>query len=479
MKKTFFGGECIIKNHNDELLLKKTLKFRQDIMKHWGEENGWRKKNDKEKIDLNQIKEQIIKSEITTYETYGGTSRTEKKNDITVKYHHPVILDLLQQDKKYKLEHNNVIWCLYQKEKKKYEPTQDFSMGLANYDDTIRKIHLYKGIYPKKTISNIINQIPKDFQKKKNSLQPSLLEIFILQYFIDEDNYKKMNELQSPNYSNEERWKSYLELFDNENEDNFLDFDILGSGHEDDLDKRALIIAKRCIDNKAIKSIHTMDGHGRFITRLIKKLIDGNIFKERPDFNILVYDLDFETDLWHKITMPLGTGKEGNILVELNKAIDDKSIDEKIFYINFSGLATNEKQEHNGGVKTQKSIKSKRKTIKKPYKTVNKTINKIYKLTPTIPETDNKTPTILKKPGMISVNQGNEIMRLYERLLKEDKVSHMVVSFANVRDKRYSGDLYQKIEIFNDKLKDYEKKNELFSLTKRNDFLTIGTEERL
>lgn len=474
MKKKFFGGECIIKNNDDKLLLKKALKFREDIMKHWGG-NGWRKEKDKENINLNQINEQIFKSKVSTYGPYGGSLRTEKKNDITVKYHHPVILDLLQQDKKYKLEDDNVIWCFYLIDKEGNEKSQ-YKMGPADYYYIIDYINRFKGYGY--TISKIINETLENFSKKKNNLQPSLIDIFILQYFIDEDNYKKMNELQSPNYSNEERWKSYLQLFYNENKlDNFLDFDILGSGHEEDLDERASIIAKRCKNNTAIKSIHTMDGHGRFITRLIKKLIDEKIFEERPDFNILVYDLDFETDLWHKITMPLGTGKKGNILVELNKAIDDKSINEKIFYLNFSGLVTNEKQEQNGGGNSQKSVKSKRKTIKKSYKTINKTINKTYKLSPTIPKKINTIP-IIPKPTMISVNQGDEIMGLYKRLLDIDRVSHMFVSFANVRDKRYSGDLYQKIKMFNEELKD-KKLSHLYQLTERNDFLTIGTIERL
>ena len=52
----------------------------------------------------------------------------------------------------------------------------------------------------------------------------------------------------------------------------------------------------------------------------------------------------------------------------------------------------------------------------------------------------------------------------------------MFVSFANVRDTTYSRDLYQKIEMFNEQLADYEK---LYPLTERNDFLTIGTIERL
>jgi len=444
MKKTFVGGKCD-PNNQDKDLIEKTLNFREDIMKHWGI-NGWKKNTD------------IIIS-------------NEQTNEITEE--HPVIWNLLKQDKKYKLEKDNEIWCFYD---------GYYHFGLADYKFIFKQINNVINLedYKENTISKLIKKIFEDYGKKLNYLQPRLLEIFVLQYFIDQDNYKKMNELQSQNYSNEERWKSYLELFYSKNklDNKFINFDLLGSGHEEDLDERALIITDRCINNTNIKSIHTMDGHGRFITRLIKKLVDEKIFEKRPEFNIFVYDLDDETDLWHKITMPLGTAKKMDILAEINQAIDDESIDEKLFYVNFSGLTIKVKEKQYGGVKSRKSVKSKRKTVNKTYK--QNSLKNSTTLTKTKNTKTSKKTVKIIKPTYTSLNQGDNIINLYERLLEKDRVSHLIVSFANVRDTRHSKKLYDDILLFNKELMD--DKNRLEPLTKRSmkdnklgQFITVGT----
>jgi len=452
MKNILIGGKCHTSknNQNEEKLRKNLMSFRENIIKHW-DARGWRKntKNNTNLIDFSETDERIIT-------------------------HHPVILNILQQDaNNYKLEKNNVIWCFYD---------GTFPFGLADYNYIIPLINSLIELegYKENTIPKLINEIFNNYGKKINDLQPSLMEIFILQYFIDESNYKKMNELQSINNSNKERWNSYLELFysENKSDNKFLNFDILGSGHEKDLDERASLIANRCLSDTTIKSIHTMDGHGRFVTRLIKKLMDNNIFDNRPEFNIFVYDLDNETDMWHQITMPLGTAKKGNILNELEKSINDDTINEKLFYINFSGLTITQKQ--NGGVNSHKSVKSTRKTINKTYKTnslnnVNISSKRINKKTP-----KNKTIKLIK-PTYTTINQGDNIMELYEKLLQKDKVDRLFVSYANLRNKKYSEKLYHDILLFNENVED---KNKILLLTERSmnknnelgEFVTVGTQ---
>jgi len=430
--KTIKGGKCHITNEN-KIFRYNILEFRENIIKHWAN-TGWRSK-------INSLKN------ISYYDT--------NKQFI----YHPVILNILQQDNEnYKLENNNIIWCFYDGE---------YSFGYPDYKFIIEKINAYikEDFYLENTIPKLMRKIFEDYPKKCNILQPSLLQIFILQFFIDSDDYTKMNELQSNYYTNKERWTSYLQLFYSENVFNniFLNFDILGSGHDKDLDERSLLVARRCLNDININSIHTMDGHGRFITRLMKILIDNNIFLERPDFNIFVYDIDNETDIWHRITMPLGTAKKGNILIELENSINDETIQDKLFYVNFSGLtiSVNNKITNEGGDKAYKST----------YKSTKSRIN--------TSKSRNNT-TVITKPKNITINQGDKIMELYNKLLEIDKVDRLFVSFANVRNKKYSDKLYNDIVTFNQNVED---NNKIMLLTERSlnqnnelgDFITVGT----
>jgi len=454
MNNILIGGKCHVNNPNEEKLRKKVLSFREGIVEHWGA-NGWRKniKNYKKSIDIGDADKSIVT-------------------------HHPVVLNILQQDNDYKLEKNNIIWCFYD---------GTFSFGLADYNYIVLLINSLIELegYNENTIPKLINKIFEGYARKINDLQPSLLEIFILQYFIDEPSYKKMNELQSTKYSNKQRWNSYLELFytENKSDDKFLNFDILGSGHEKDLDERAELIATRCLNDITIKSIHTMDGHGRFITRLIKKLIDNNIF-DRPNFNIFVYDLDDETDMWHKITMPLGTAIKGNILTELENSINDDTINEKLFYVNFSGLTITQKQ--GGGINSYKTSKSAK--VSKSAKSTMKTFyrrRKSNSLSNVSVSKSLKNKTIKSnKSSYTTINQGDNIMELYQKLLEKDKVDRLFVSYANVRNKKYSEKLYHDILVFNENV---EEENKILLLTERSmnknnelgEFITVGTKEIL
>jgi hypothetical protein len=127
-----------------------------------------------------------------------------------------------------------------------------------------------------------------------------------------------------------------LDLFDptyNKDSYTYLDFDILG-GHGDDLDVRTELIVERIDRKYGIKSVHVIDGHGRFVRRLMRKFIGE---RER-EFNLFVYDVDEESHLWHELTLPFGCAKKKDILNKLEKSMMNGSIKTKFFYLNFSGL---------------------------------------------------------------------------------------------------------------------------------------------
>jgi len=174
-----------------------------------------------------------------------------------------------------------------------------------------------------------------------NILQPALWQIFILQYYIDHYLYAKMNNLKNPALNFSEKWNEYLELFDptynKDREDSYtyLDFDILG-GHSDDLDIRTDLIVEIIHRKYGIGSVHIIDGHGRFVRRLMRKFI-GERESER-ELDLFVYDVDEESHLWHELTLPFGCAKNEDILNELEMSLGDGSINTKFFYLNFSGL---------------------------------------------------------------------------------------------------------------------------------------------
>jgi len=384
-RKTLKGGKCKIPLLNGEL-----KDFRDRLINLWGK-TGWKLKPKIKKITLKKEEEE---------------------------YHHPVIINLLYQNNKYQLEKDNDIWCLYYGKSKFGRPEYDFAMDIINnFCESSRSCETNDICY-------LIPEIMKELYKTTpfnnvNILQPSLWQIFVLQYFIEKGRYKLMNDLQNVNTSTHELWKIYLLLFyikDTTNTYFFIDLDLLGSGHDDDLDERADIIVNRIIHNDNIKNLYTMDGHGRLITRIVVKLqIESpDFFINNPDFNIFVYEIDDEVHMWHRITLPNGSAIKGNIIDELDKSIQDGSIEEKLFYCNFSGLS----------------------------------------------------------------GQGARIINCYNLLYESDdtdNIDNVIVSFSSVREGKKSADNLLKgiIDLNETKLLDINKR--IVLLTERNDFYTIGT----
>jgi len=374
-RRTYKGGKLPI-------LTTELAKFRNRLINHWGK-TDWK------------LKPKIKQIDIENQET-----------------HHPVIINLLQQSKQYQLQKNNIIWNLYYGKTKFGKPEYDFAMDVINrYCENDRNCQSMD-------VCNVIPEIIKELYKSSpfnnvNILQPSLWQIFVLQYFIEKSRYKYMNELQNSNLSTDEKWYMYLQLFydrDIKNRFYFVDLDLLGSGHDNDLEERAHIVANRILNNENINSVYTMDGHGRFITRMVSKILDNSpdFFEDNPDFNIFVYELDDEAHMWHKITLPNGSAVNGNMLDELEKSINDDSIEHKLFYCNFSGL-------------------------------------------------QGQGPRIINSYRTIHENNSN--------------IDNLIVSFSSAREgKKPSEKLLNDIAELND-----EMVNEILILTRRNDFITIGT----
>lgn len=180
-------------------------------------------------------------------------------------------------------------------------------------------------------------------RESSNPLQGTLEQIFILHYFIDKPWYIQMKKGLN-NGSMYNRYKFYQDFFTN-----YIKFDIMGSGHENDLEQRSLQFTERIINGffKGMKhcKILTLDGHGRFIIRILtilidfyENIIDDDIKKKFLSFlnnSILkVYELDPYNHIWHINTLPC-CSELNNILGENN---DFRWSNDDFVYLNFSGL---------------------------------------------------------------------------------------------------------------------------------------------
>jgi len=260
-----------------------------------------------------------------------------------------------RRGEKIAIQHHPVILYIITKYKKPIVDALQFYCTEKN--NNIGNVEIYKDILQKynqfiKTngpghLSEFIVQMENEWPKNPNKLQPNMFHLFMLHYHINDPLYRQLNSLQDPGLSKQEKWKTYISLFTGLDPSNrftrlplpypLLDVFALGSGHDMDLDRRAGIIAERCIRNRKIKRVHTMDGHGRFICKLIEQLLhrDPHFFINRQEFDIFVYDIDKETHLWHQSTMPEGSSKFGNIFDFFD---EDPDLSESLYYFNFSGL---------------------------------------------------------------------------------------------------------------------------------------------
>jgi hypothetical protein len=240
--------------------------------------------------------------------------------------HHPVIHYAMNQG--FSLEDALLMYCGKQK------------LGKPEYNDILAIINTYIQA-GHVDVPQIIKRIGNGHYKKGNILEPSFWQMFILHYFIDTNEYKRINQLHLPSWTKDEVWHEYLDIFGSQNnQNNILQLDTLGSSHDEDLDKRARLVAIRVINNPTIQSIHTIDGHGRLIVRIVREILrlKPRFFRENPHFDVFVYNIDEEAHIWHQMTLPNGCAKSNNIFDVLNTSIKTNDIKSQLFYLNLSGL---------------------------------------------------------------------------------------------------------------------------------------------
>jgi len=175
------------------------------------------------------------------------------------------------------------------------------------------------------TNADVIKIFEEVSRSSKNPLQGTQTQIFVLHYLINQFWYLNFK-TSLYNGTNKEKWLYYASLIDI--------FNSMGSAHDDDLDIRTHMIRKHVEKTRDIDTIVLMDGHGRTISRV------AQIFNSLPpdrELNLLIYELDYYNDLWHKNTTPLDTSLNANIFEAFT---DDKFLHGNSFvYVNFSGLS--------------------------------------------------------------------------------------------------------------------------------------------
>ena len=183
--------------------------------------------------------------------------------------------------------------------------------------------------------------------KPSNRLQPTKYQYYAFQHILNTDfpelRCLYQQKMHTDGYvSTQEQWEWFLELYRPQNRRKLLDFDVLGGcDQQDDLDERASILVNRILNNPFITSLHTMDGHGRLILRVVSKLLDREpqFFITRPTFYFHVYDIDEVTNLWHELILPHAcTIVKQDIFETLLPSIETGDIQTQLFYLNFCGL---------------------------------------------------------------------------------------------------------------------------------------------
>jgi len=184
---------------------------------------------------------------------------------------------------------------------------------------------------PLKVHSTIISKILSGFKNNKNPLQPTKEQVNELKYNIQTSNFLRS---LTPY-----KWGQIL--------DKHKDLLFIGKSKSkiSDQEDRAEQLAQRILANPKIKTLILMDGHGRFLLTLIKKLgLRAN------HLSITVVDINSTVVEWHKYFFPKNVeSKEDNIF-------NYEPSETQIVYMNFCGI---------GGLKGQQAFANYLAKIKK------------------------------------------------------------------------------------------------------------------
>jgi hypothetical protein len=282
-----------------------------------------------------------------------GTRYSEKSINI---YHHPIIyriLELYEEPepenvvlaeilKKYyaldTITYKRILIEMYDRELTNGSNHPELGNLPSFKDYNLENVH---------QVSSFIMDHIKKSTPQSNVLQGSKEHLFVFQYFIDKPWYRQMRQNLTSG-SRHEKWRMYLIIFGPRERGVGFDFDLLGSGHDDDLEIRADIIAKKIKEfqkkGTEIKDIVTIDGHGRLIRRLAEKFIGDNYFiDEHKTKNIIVTDVNYCNHMWHEVTLPFGSAHKSEVQQKgifelLLGAMENGYICDQFYYVNLSGL---------------------------------------------------------------------------------------------------------------------------------------------
>jgi hypothetical protein len=182
-----------------------------------------------------------------------------------------------------------------------------------------------------KVYSVVLKKILSGFKNNLNPLQPSKDQVNELKSHIETNTF-----LQS---LTPYKWGQIME--------NFKDLLFIGKSKTKifDQENRAEQLAQRILSNPKIKELVMMDGHGRFLLTLLKKL---GLRANR--LNITVVDINTTVVEWHKYFFPKNVKSiEGNIF-------NYEPSETCLVYMNFCGL---------GGIKGQMALANYLAKIKK------------------------------------------------------------------------------------------------------------------
>jgi len=160
--------------------------------------------------------------------------------------------------------------------------------------------------------------LPIDLRDKlsKNKLQPSVAQCVVLKTFQNVFQFAELD------------LGTWLTRFEN------LSFFTRGSIKDADYDARADFIWKQwndmCRNNDV--NLVLMDGHGRIIYRLLKKIKEHGLEGKR---RIIVVDMNPIVDRWHKLFLPIDHVE--SIRGDIFEII--KNMDNYLLYLNFCGFA--------------------------------------------------------------------------------------------------------------------------------------------
>ena len=180
--------------------------------------------------------------------------------------------------------------------------------------------------------STIITKVLTEFKNDLNPLQPTAKQVAELK--ANEKTYTFLQSLTPY------KWAQTLESFKN------LLFCGKSKSKISDQEARAEQLAKRILANPKIKEVVLMDGHGRFMLSLLKKL---GLRANRLTYTVV--DINSNVVEWHKYFFPKNTESK------LGDIYNYEPKEDRIVYMNFCGI---------GGLNGQKKLANYLANIVKP-----------------------------------------------------------------------------------------------------------------